>query len=280
MTNIIKNDCQGEDITPADMRCSTGMSCHSVHRLEDGQLLIVGKRAPIRIDDRYPPSLESVEICASMGPEEDAIVISPALLDGFVSQAVKDLVQATASHPEARGGQPGSDELRICAPIGTPGPQCSVCARCVAETREAENWFLRERIKELETNLTWMVYEISHLSPREDRDGVDVYRPIIACSKVDEVRALFKASPQTTGDGTATAAQKPVVEIAEPAWKTDPSRHRPEKRAGEWFCAKCGIHEDLFHFGVCKTSGDRTETAATNPAVEPNLNGPAQENAL
>jgi hypothetical protein len=44
-------------------------------------------------------------------------------------------------------------EHHICAPVGSDGPGCGVCARCVAETRDAENWFLRERIKELEAYL-------------------------------------------------------------------------------------------------------------------------------
>jgi hypothetical protein len=45
------------------------------------------------------------------------------------------------------------DPLRNCGPLGSEGPACSECARCIAEVREAENWFLRQELSHLRERL-------------------------------------------------------------------------------------------------------------------------------
>lgn len=63
--------------------------------------------------------------------------------------------------------------------------------------------------------------------------------------------------------------------VSEPGWSKDPSIHKPvERTTGDWYCERCGIHEDLFQYGPCKasatTSGDRTVSAPRETVVEPN----------
>jgi hypothetical protein len=60
-----------KDVTPKHMRCTYMAGCPSIHELEDGRLLIVGKMAA------YPGhSYQGVPI----GPGEDAMIIDKALL--------------------------------------------------------------------------------------------------------------------------------------------------------------------------------------------------------
>ena len=59
-----------EEITPPHLRCDWGQ-CVSVYRMEDGQLLIIGKEPSVQI---------SGEIAHKVGPDEKAVVISPDYL--------------------------------------------------------------------------------------------------------------------------------------------------------------------------------------------------------
>jgi hypothetical protein len=59
--------CFMEDLTPDHLRCSFG-GCPGVYRLNDGDLLIIGKV--------LPPELMS-EMEGRVGPDEFAVKISP-----------------------------------------------------------------------------------------------------------------------------------------------------------------------------------------------------------
>ena len=69
-----------QDLTPEHMRCDVGASCPSITRLDDGRLLIVGTDAhDLAIKYGIAPS-----------PFEEAIVISPSLLDTLMEEARRE----------------------------------------------------------------------------------------------------------------------------------------------------------------------------------------------
>ena len=72
-----------KDLTPAHMRCGP-RNCPSVRRLEDGQLLIVGKTAWKIL----PPQQMTDLGCAE---DEEAVIISPDLLSDYVAGEVAAL---------------------------------------------------------------------------------------------------------------------------------------------------------------------------------------------
>jgi len=71
-----------KNLTPEHMRCTIGASCHSIHKLEDGRLFIIGEYA------------NSKEWAQAGDPKksdsEAAIVISPDLLSEYVNEKVKE----------------------------------------------------------------------------------------------------------------------------------------------------------------------------------------------
>lgn len=71
-----------KNLTPKAMRCGP-IHCPSVHQLDDGSLLIVGKRASMAA------AIERV----SVGEDEHAITIAPALLDD-VPRGWRDIASA------------------------------------------------------------------------------------------------------------------------------------------------------------------------------------------
>jgi hypothetical protein len=103
-----------KNLTPARFRCTYTISCPSVHRLEDGRLLIVGKsveyicrRAAIEDADRmidhgpgnshaddnavrkaYRPVVETI------GGDEAAILIHPDLLSTVMQEEIEKAVKA------------------------------------------------------------------------------------------------------------------------------------------------------------------------------------------
>jgi hypothetical protein len=67
-----------KDVTPEHMRCTYMAACPSIHELEDGRLLIVGKRTNV-----------SAEVLATMDlATEEAIIIDKALLSTIIDDAV------------------------------------------------------------------------------------------------------------------------------------------------------------------------------------------------
>lgn len=73
-----------KNLTPAHLRCAIGASCPSVHRLEDGRLLIVG-------EDGFPRSREVGVPCDS---DEAAIIIHPDLLSTVMQEEIEKAVKA------------------------------------------------------------------------------------------------------------------------------------------------------------------------------------------
>ncbi len=74
------------DLTPKHLRCSLG-GCPSVHRLDDGRLMIVGVNA------EADPTITSqtfldLGLRGKIGPDEEAIVISADLLSDLVQTPV------------------------------------------------------------------------------------------------------------------------------------------------------------------------------------------------
>ena len=69
-----------QDLTPEHMRCDVVASCPSITRLDDGRLLIVGTDAhDLAIKYGIAPS-----------PFEEAIVISPSLLDTLMDEVRRE----------------------------------------------------------------------------------------------------------------------------------------------------------------------------------------------
>lgn len=60
-----------KDLTPAKFKCSIQDACPSVHDLEDGRLLIVGRFAPTEL---------VMKAGIKLGDSEDAFIIDRALL--------------------------------------------------------------------------------------------------------------------------------------------------------------------------------------------------------
>jgi len=69
-----------KNLTPEHLRCGAGVSCPSIHRLDDGRLLIVGEY----LSDREI----LVDFDIQVGRDETAIVISPDLLADYVAEKV------------------------------------------------------------------------------------------------------------------------------------------------------------------------------------------------
>jgi hypothetical protein len=74
------------DITPHHMRCFAG-SCPSVHELDDGRLMIIGKRGDFMADN----------LNIAVADSEEAIIIDRALLANVALQGV----DRNPSNPEA-----------------------------------------------------------------------------------------------------------------------------------------------------------------------------------
>lgn len=59
-----------KDITPARFRCVANLvSCPAVHEMDDGRLVVIGKR------------IDWQSYKFNVGPDEEAIVIDPAMLE-------------------------------------------------------------------------------------------------------------------------------------------------------------------------------------------------------
>lgn len=85
-----------EDLTPKHLRCGFG-SCPSVHRLEDGSLLIVGKipGPGLRVRETDHGIIDTYQGCEfSVGSDEAAVVISPGLLGTLIEEKVREAVDA------------------------------------------------------------------------------------------------------------------------------------------------------------------------------------------
>lgn len=76
-----------ENLTPAHLLCAVAASCPSIYRLGDGKLLVVGKRD---VDCLY---LRNVAI----GDDEQAVIISPDLLDSLKAEWAREAIGQAAS---------------------------------------------------------------------------------------------------------------------------------------------------------------------------------------
>ncbi len=150
---------------------------------------IIEECAKIADDHQEHASADSIDCCGRS---------IARILRSLPSLAGGDLVQPRSEPDGALCDHHGAEQsLRICAPVGSGEPGCSTCARCIAEVRESENWFLRERIKELE----------GIIKRRLDCDGSNgVWDAKLHYDLTGEMRSA------TSGDRTATAHQTPVVE--------------------------------------------------------------------
>lgn len=71
---------KAEDLTPAHLRCEIAASCPSIHRLEDGRLLIVGYMLG---RSEWPEGLK-------VGIEEMPVIIPPELLDELRAEWIRE----------------------------------------------------------------------------------------------------------------------------------------------------------------------------------------------
>lgn len=82
------------DLTPKHLKCSATMSCPSIHRLEDGRIMIVG-------DDGVP---EAFARDIPVGAAESAVTITEDLLSLYVSEKTDKLqAQVDALYSAASG---------------------------------------------------------------------------------------------------------------------------------------------------------------------------------
>lgn len=106
-----------ENLTPERYRCIDDGKCPSVHRLDDGRLLIVGE-SPTATGGIAYAAVSELYNNGSIGGNETAIVIDPGLLEEFLrcqasdTAAVEDGVAASAAlHP---GSGDGAKEGSVC----------------------------------------------------------------------------------------------------------------------------------------------------------------------
>lgn len=78
---------KSHNLTPPHLRCDWG-GCPSIHRLEDGRLLVVGQS----IDETTP--------LGDIGDNEDAVIISPDLLDTLKAEWVRATIRYLLTHSE------------------------------------------------------------------------------------------------------------------------------------------------------------------------------------
>lgn len=74
-----------ENLTPAHLRCNIGM-CPSIYRLEDGTLALIGRRAPL------DPSKTRSYFGTPIADNEEAVIISPDLLDSLKAEWIREVV--------------------------------------------------------------------------------------------------------------------------------------------------------------------------------------------
>lgn len=88
-----------KNLTPEHMRCEIATSCPSLHQLEDGRLLVVGTQVepPVATINDFANPEPFLEIAGKVGPGEAAVIISPALLDVYVAEKVREAVQRQRS---------------------------------------------------------------------------------------------------------------------------------------------------------------------------------------
>jgi hypothetical protein len=82
-----------ENLTPTHLRCGFG-SCPSVHRLEDGRLLIVGEMGWSHF---WPSGLRPAD-------NEEVILIDPAILATLREEWVREAVEAERKAIKAQLG--------------------------------------------------------------------------------------------------------------------------------------------------------------------------------
>jgi hypothetical protein len=82
-----------ENLTPERMKCAAMASCPSLHRLEDGRLLVVGVDVHAarglgdhRLDQAYGTLIHQDAI----GIDEAVVAIPAALLDTYVEEKVRE----------------------------------------------------------------------------------------------------------------------------------------------------------------------------------------------
>jgi hypothetical protein len=80
-----------KNLTPEHMRCYAA-ECPSLHQLEDGRLLVVGTQVepPVATINDFANPEPFLEIAGKVGPGEAAVIISPALLDVYVAEKVRE----------------------------------------------------------------------------------------------------------------------------------------------------------------------------------------------
>ncbi len=154
--------------------------------------------------ERLREALDEFLSCARCDPRMDGRRVfthMDASRFGRAWTKYKDLVQPRDRQASTLCDHPVAGEnIPNCGPLDSGGPGCSVCPRCVAETRASENGFLRERIGELEAVLSFYASEDIGMMIGGDQGRV--------ARKILSKRGLAN----TSGDRTTTAQQTPVVE--------------------------------------------------------------------
>ncbi len=95
------------DLTPKHLKCSATMSCPSIHRLEDGRIMIVG-------DDGVP---EAFARDIPVGAAESAVTITEDLLSLYVSEKTDKLqAQVDACYNAIAGALLRLEQISISMP--------------------------------------------------------------------------------------------------------------------------------------------------------------------
>lgn len=81
------------NLTPDHLRCSLG-GCPSVHELEDGNFVIVGKYARLMADTEASALRDNLRNAGQIGPDEAAIFVEADLLSTLKSRWIKEALEA------------------------------------------------------------------------------------------------------------------------------------------------------------------------------------------
>jgi hypothetical protein len=100
-----------KDLTPKEFKCSYGASCPSVHELEDGRLLIVGRLS----------QFEAKELGINWSAGEVPILIERGLLDKVLKCQASDSETGIGSAPSAFQSDEFAEALQIIAALTDGG---------------------------------------------------------------------------------------------------------------------------------------------------------------
>jgi hypothetical protein len=243
-----------KDLTPKHLKCSATMSCPSIHRLEDGRIMIVG-------DDGVP---EAFARDIQVGAAESAVTITADLLSLYVSEKTDKLqAQVDACYNAMAGALVECECI-----VGRSGQSIERARSAAYLLREAIAGLFGEDLIQAtaETDLPKCDHPVSEM------DGIEIDLlggncPLQAEGRIDGKPFYFRARGESWSLGIGG---EPVLD---PEWG-----HLEDWGDGPYSAGWMEEAEALrmiakgaamYREAHPQASGDRTENAPIKTSVEP-----------